>query len=491
MQPTPQVREYLRVSKDTAGHERSPQEQHKDNERAAAELGFEIGEPYRDIGSASRYARKSRKGFDQLVADLSSDRFGADVLMLWESSRGSRRVGEWVSLIELCEQRHVRIHVTTHGRTYDPANHRDRRSLLEDAVDSEYESAKKSDRLRRSAAAAAADGRPVSRVPYGYRTEYDPHTGKPLGRSPEPAEAAVVVELYQRVAAGESIRGIATSLAKRGVEKRSGGPFSAAHLRSLLNYRGYIAERAYLPGRTNRWRRRDEATITPAKWEPIVDRGLWFQVHGILADQARVKNRPGGARHLLSMIARCDPCGGPLNAIVEKGNPVYRCRDRGCVRVSQPDLEQVAVQRLLRYLAAPEVYRELRQAGEDADEALAKIEAELAGVRHELTDLEQRVAAGRLTLEFAERVEPGIRTRLKALQERRDEMATPSLLRGLVDPGEDVRARWDATTDVAWRRRLMQVVLSPRLAGELRVMRSSVKNQRTPVVDRVVFLRQE
>jgi site-specific DNA recombinase len=40
-----------------------------------------------------------------LIADLEQDRFGAQVLMIWESSRGSRRVGEWVRLLELCEQR--------------------------------------------------------------------------------------------------------------------------------------------------------------------------------------------------------------------------------------------------------------------------------------------------------------------------------------------------------------------------------------------------
>jgi hypothetical protein len=42
-------------------------------------------------------------------------------------------------VLELREQRSMSIFVTTHGRCYDPANGRDRRSLLEDAVDSEYE----------------------------------------------------------------------------------------------------------------------------------------------------------------------------------------------------------------------------------------------------------------------------------------------------------------------------------------------------------------
>jgi site-specific DNA recombinase len=48
------------------------------------------------------------------------------------------------ALLELCEQRSVSIFMTTHGRCYEPGNGRDRRSLLEDAVDSGYESAKMS-----------------------------------------------------------------------------------------------------------------------------------------------------------------------------------------------------------------------------------------------------------------------------------------------------------------------------------------------------------
>ncbi|MDQ0664685.1 DNA invertase Pin-like site-specific DNA recombinase [Arthrobacter ulcerisalmonis] len=97
------------------------------------------------------------------MADLEEDAFGAGALGLWESSRGSRRTGEWVDLIELCEERGIRIWVTTHGRLYDPANARDRRTLLEDAVDSEYESAKTSKRLQRDMRSDAEKGRPHGR----------------------------------------------------------------------------------------------------------------------------------------------------------------------------------------------------------------------------------------------------------------------------------------------------------------------------------------
>ncbi len=130
------AREYLRVSLDRSGRARSLEEQHDDHVRVAGERGWSlVVESYRDESvSASRYSRKARDGFDALIEDLELGRFGAQVLMIWESSRGSRRVGEWVELLELCERRSVHIFVTTHGRCYDPTNGRDHRSLLEDAV---------------------------------------------------------------------------------------------------------------------------------------------------------------------------------------------------------------------------------------------------------------------------------------------------------------------------------------------------------------------
>lgn len=109
-----------------------------------------------------------------MINDLATGDFDAEILVVWESSRGSRRTGEWVTLTQLCEENSIRIFVTTHGRDYDPKNARDRRSLLEDAVDSEYESAKTSERIRRNVRAAAEAGRVHGKNLYGYQRIYDP-----------------------------------------------------------------------------------------------------------------------------------------------------------------------------------------------------------------------------------------------------------------------------------------------------------------------------
>lgn len=75
------ARDYLRVSLDRSGRARSLTEQHADHQRVAEEQGWSLDEDsYRDESvSASRYSRKSRDGFDRLIADLEQDRFRAQV----------------------------------------------------------------------------------------------------------------------------------------------------------------------------------------------------------------------------------------------------------------------------------------------------------------------------------------------------------------------------------------------------------------------------
>jgi hypothetical protein len=86
-------REYLRVSQDNSGRQRSVTEQHDDNERTTARHNITItGAPYADNDrSASRYASKARDDWARLVADLESGAFTEDVLILWETAGTAAR----------------------------------------------------------------------------------------------------------------------------------------------------------------------------------------------------------------------------------------------------------------------------------------------------------------------------------------------------------------------------------------------------------------
>lgn len=486
-----EAREYLRVSYDRSGRERSNVEQQADNRQAWPDFTF--GRHYADTTSASRYAAKQRGDWKVLIGDLEADRFSAGVLVLWESSRGSRKVGEWVELIELCEQRQVLIAVTTHNRIYDPAVPRDRRSLLDDAVDSEYESAKISARAKRATAASAEAGRPHGQVPYGYRRRYDEVTRRLIAQEPEPAEAAVISELFERLEAGHSLRAIARDFEARGIRTRSGLVFAPPTLGDLARRETYRGKRTFTPGagRTmTRTERRKLATVTDAVWPAIVPERRWLAVQRVLDDPARTTTRPGGARHLLSMIMRCDPCSGPMAVSMRKERgrtvpPEYVCRNKGCVRLGKAGVDEIAEAAIVGYLSRPDnVERLLADDGDD--QALEAARTEVAKIRAELDDLVDQVGRGELTATFAAKAEPAILKRLRAAEAHETELATPPMLRGLIEPGDDVAERW-AAAPISTKRRIARMLLVPEILGELRIARSPVAGHRVPPVERMVW----
>ncbi|MEO7194573.1 MAG: recombinase family protein [Pseudonocardiaceae bacterium] len=486
------ARDYLRVSLDRSGRARSLEEQHADHERVATEQGWILGESYRDESvSASRYSRKTRDDFARLISDLENDRFGARVLMIWESSRGSRRVGEWVDLLELCERRSVSIHVVTHNRTYDPANGRDRRSMLEDAVDGEYESSKLSARLRRAVAANAVAGRPGGRAPYGYRRVFDSQTRQLIAQEPEPVEAPVVAELYRRLVAGHSLRGIARDFEARGIRTRSGLVFSAQHLRSVALCPTYTALRAHRP--RNEHGQRTPVAVSEmyeGQWPPLVSRAEWLAVQRLLRSPERRTSRPGRGKHLLSMIARCARCGGTLAVAYPRERPEYFCRTMGCVRISKAGVDEVAEQVMLAYLARPEVIDTLRAGERHDDRELSAVRDQLATVRARHDELADAVATGTLSVVLAARSEPAMLAEIERLENREKELATPSALRGLIEPGVDVARRW-ATAPMSTRREIARLLLTPQLIGELRITPSPTRGpRRVPVEERILWWRE-
>ncbi|MDQ3765194.1 MAG: recombinase family protein [Actinomycetota bacterium] len=479
------------MSLDRSGRARSLEEQHADHVRVAGEQGWVLDErAYRDESvSASRYSRKAREGFDALIEDLTHDRLGAQVLMIWESSRGSRRVGEWADLLELCERRSVSIFVTTHGRCYEPGNGRDRRSLLEDAVDSEYESSKISTRVRRAAAANAVAGRPHGRIPYGYRRVFDPTTRAFLVQEPEPDEAAVVSELYRRLVQGHSLRAIARDLQTCGIRTRSGLVWTAQHLRSLVIKPVYAGLRSHNPGRRGGDRLVDLDCLYEGQWTPLVSRADWFAVQRLLRSPQRKTTRPGRAKHLLSMIGRCGVCRGTLNVAYRDSQSLYVCGTNGCVRITQTDLDTLAERVMLDYLAQPDVLATLRAGDEQGDRELSQVQDRLAAVRARHEQLADAVAAGTVSVATLIRAEPTLLVEITKLETREKELSTPSALRGLIEPGADVARRWDAAP-ISTRREIARLLLTPEFIGELRLNSSPRRGRhRTPAHERIQWWR--
>lgn len=462
-------REYLRVSYDRSGRARSNDEQHQDNLDAAPGLGISnFGDPYIDIGSASRHARKKRLDFGRLLDDLDGGRFGADVLLIWESSRGSRKVSEWCQLIESCEAVGVKIAVTTHSRVYDPSNPRDRRSLQEDAVDAEYESEKTRGRVKRAVNTSATDGAPHGRTPFGYRRYVDQETRK-VKQVPDPDEAPIVVEMFTRVAAGHSLIALSRDLTARGIVSRKGVPFGPQTIRWMLLAPLYRGKRVHSPG-TSAQRLANPQNLYDAAWESLVSDELWFAVESRLRDPARITQRPGRGKHLLSMIATCDKCGGPLSATYRhKGKRRYQCQQGAHLLIDADKLDTWAESEVLGLLTRPDLVERLMPEPVNP-EALNDARDEVARIRAEHQYLIAEVGAGRSSAAMMA-AEPAILARLRLAESMVKELTTPAGLRQLIDPGPQVVQQWEKAPMEA-KREIVRLLFRPGMFGSLSIARA-------------------
>lgn len=495
-------REYLRVSFQD-GTSKSTDEQHDDNVSGAAREGISLGVPYVDDGvSASDYGTKVREGFGRLMDDLRTGAFGADVLILWESSRGSRSVGEWVGLIELLKALGVVIYVTTHGRTYDPRNARDERSLLEDAVDSQYESRKISARVRRTKASRAAAGAPEGRAPLGYVRLYDPVTRKRTAQVPDdsplipdearPAQpmAPRIRDLFAALRRGESLKSIERAWAAAGIlsperttkkgKAMGGKPYTAQHLRSLALTHAYAGLRVHVAKSTsgNAARKPTPDQIFEGSWEGIVDRETFYAVQEILNNPDRRTSRPGRANHLLTMTARCDVCGGVLTFRDMRGGQLF-CRTAGHVRVPEAAVDVYAESVMLSYLSADDFGGLMADRDADHGSELRELRAEIAALDKRLDALADNIS---IPEEVLERRATALKAALSAAREKEREMATPDVLRGLIEPGEGVSDRWELLS-MESKRQVARILLAPGALGYLTVTREPFRG--ATVADRV------
>jgi DNA invertase Pin-like site-specific DNA recombinase len=483
MTATTTAREYLRVSTDKSGQMRSIEDQHADNVRTAEAEGWALGEPYVENGavSASRYTRKARPGFEALAADVKRGTFGADVLILWEPSRGSRRLSVWAAFLEALEDRGIRLHITSHGRTYDLSNVRDKRSLHEDGVDSEYESGKLSGRVARAMAANGAAGKPHGRPAYGYRREYMLNAaGKRqlVGQVRDPDTATVVERIFTHLGRAVSLRAIAMALNADAIPAPSGGTWTAQGVRDLALNPAYAGLRLHVAGRRSGHDRTRDGVLVPGQWPAIVPAEKWHAIRATLTDPARRTSRPGRDKHLASMIATCDVCGSALTVRYRRGAPEYSCRGSGHVRVRQDDLDGLVTRLVLARLAQEDEYPHITRKDTTAEVQAARNEVATVTAHHrEMIRLMRERKMSPMAFAAAE---PGVLEDIAKAEARLRELQTPDALKMLLgDPGQDIKKRWAAATMPARR----EVVRT--LCARLAVGRAPSPGHRADITDRV------
>lgn len=406
-----------RVSKDKSGEARSVAEQHEGNRAAASEHGWAVTALYEDVMSASRFAKGSREDWLRLLQDVGTG--GLDVILLWEASRGSRRLGEWIMFLDRCRENDVLIHVTTHRRTYDMNVRRDRKALIEDGTDAEDEVEKTSERVRRALAANREAGMPHSKAPFGYKRVYD-ERGKLDRATPQ------VIDEGQADIVRKVIRAVAAEIPLTAIERET------CVQRSTI--RKWVANPTYI-GKV-----RTVSGLVDARWEPIVSEHTWRQAQAVLAAKpnAGVNSRPGGAKYLLSGIMTCAVCDAKVDANSSNAKyhpPSYECRPGAHVAITRAAADRMVTDLVMARCSRDDLYQVLTAAsGTEAEQARAE------AIRLQV-ELDEWLVAG-VSARAYKAQEDRLLPLIAAARERADRLTIPVPVHDLVTAQGHVAAAW-------------------------------------------------
>jgi hypothetical protein len=173
---------------------------------------------------------------------------------------------------------------------------------------------RKGERHRAAARQLAERGLPMPGVrAFGYG---------PDNVTPDPVEAPLVVEAYERVLAGGSLASIARDWNAAGHRTSRGSTWATNSVRGVLaspRYKGVRGLSREVKGTTvdERGRKRVRRVIDevgPAVWPALVDAATWEGVRVVLSDPGRRTATTSSRRHLGAGLYLCDACGRPVRS---------------------------------------------------------------------------------------------------------------------------------------------------------------------------------
>lgn len=421
---------YRRISNDREGRELGIERQDQDLDALAERRGLVWvpgGDYFDNDISASTRSSKPRPGYQRLLADARAGKF--EVITAYTTSRITRRPREFEDLIDLAEAHGIEFQYVR-SPEFDLSTAQGRRIARTLAVQDAGEAEETSERVARAALQRAERGEwHGGHRPFGYTRD---------GMAVEPAEAAALVDAYGQLLAGVPTSTIARDLTARGVTATTGNPFTYSTLsRMLRNPRnaGLRVHRGEIVGR--------------AGWPAIVDESTWRAACAVLEDPSRRTTTGNRASYLLSGLAVCGGCGGPITSGGAKRSDgagstswrrIYVCRAHKCVGRRQDWVDDFIGWAVVERVSRPDA-RALLVDEQTPDYAAMRTEA--AALRVRLDELADAFAAGEITRAQMARGTEKMRTRLEEIEAAQTHVSRAPVLAELVT-ANDVQAQWDA-----------------------------------------------
>ena len=429
--PMTQAAVYARISSDPNDTALGVKRQLKDCLALAERKGWPVAETFID-NDVSATSGKPRPQYLRMMTALAEGRL--DALVCWDVDRLTRTPRELEDVVDLAERRGVAL--ASVGGEIDLATPQGRLTARIKASVAKHETEQLTRRVKAKMAERAESGAPHGRTAYGWRREqvYDDQ-GRRLGSRDvvHPEQAAVIRGAAAAILAGDSLRSYVAALNAGGQRTVNDKPWVTTTLRGIL-----------LRERNTGLRVHQGEVIGRGNWEPVLDEDTYRRVVAVLTDPDRRTSPPSNAvKYLLSGIARCGICDGPMRVLVASpGNgrtrDSYVCQFGYHVRRPRLDLDELVTGLVVGRLALPDSAAALTIGnGAQVQDALAKA----AAIRARLDLAADSYADGNIDGRQLARITSKLRPELTQAEHTARAASTAPDLLDLATP--DITRRWD------------------------------------------------
>jgi len=272
-------------------------------------------EEFVDNGKSAWKKGTKRPEYDRLIEGIRAGTI--DRVVCWHIDRLYRQMGELVVLCDLAEKGKVVID-SVMGGDFDLSTADGAMRAQQMVMYATYESRHKGERVRRKQEENRKQG-----LPSGGRRAF----GWKDAMTPDPVEAALILEAVDDLFAGASLKDIAYRFNKQGVNRpqNTGSPWDANTVRLVVSnprHAGLLAHDAVKGTHSY-----DRTIIGEAKWPAIIDRVRWEQLQAFLDSRGR-SGRVPRRRSMLTGLLICGRCGTKMIRARNGATVMYRCPSR-------------------------------------------------------------------------------------------------------------------------------------------------------------------